>query len=100
LSSLGYVRGRVSGPGVTMAQFLILLRAASRIGAAAVTLSELSVQTEDGPVRAVVVRTQRLVAAEDLETACRGVAAVLLAGRGEVSVGRLLNFAAPSRVAC
>jgi hypothetical protein len=100
LSSLGYVRGQVSGPGVTMAQFLILLRAASRIGAAAVTLSELPVQTEDGPVRAVVVRTQRLVAAEDLETACRGVAAVLLAGRGEVSVGRLLNFAARSRVAC
>src|SRR5215212_6909856 len=100
LSSLGYVRGRVSGPGVTMAQFLILLRAASRIGAAAVTLSELPVQTEDGPARAVTVRAQRLVAAEDLETACRGVAAVLLAGRGEVSVGRLLNFAARSRVAC
>jgi hypothetical protein len=96
LSSLGYVRGRVSGPGVTMAQYLILLRAASRIGAAAVTLSEPSVQTEDGPVRAVVVRTQRLVAAEDLETACRGVAAVLLAGRGVRRASVELCSAEPS----
>src|SRR3954449_9737168 len=87
LNSLGYVRGKVSGPGVTLAQFLILLRAASRIGAAAVTLSELPVQAEDGPERAVDVRTQRLVAAEELETACRSVAAALLAGRGEVSLG-------------
>src|SRR3954451_9847051 len=87
LSSLGYVRGRVSGPGVTMAQFLILLRAASRIGAAAVTLSELPVQAEDGPERAVDVRAQRLVAAEELETACRSVAVALLAGRGEVPLG-------------
>src|SRR3954454_19964018 len=87
LSSLGYVRGKVSGPGVTMAQFLILLRAASRIGAAAVTLSELPVQAEDGPERAVDVRAQRLVAAEELETACRSVAVALLAGWGEVSLG-------------
>jgi len=87
LSSLGYVRGKVSGPGVTMAQFLILLRAASRIGAAAVTLSELPVQAEDGPERAVDVRAQRLVAAEELETACRSVAVALLAGRGEVPLG-------------
>src|SRR4051794_41360873 len=63
-------------------QFLILLRAASRIGAAAVTLSELPVQAEDGPERAVDVCAQRLVAAEELETACRSVAVALLAGRG------------------
>src|SRR3954471_2222664 len=44
LSTLGYVRGQVSGPGITTAQFLILLRAASRIGAAAVTLCELPLQ--------------------------------------------------------
>jgi uncharacterized membrane protein YgaE (UPF0421/DUF939 family) len=87
LSSLGYVRGQISGPGVTMAQFLILLRAASRIGAAAVTLSELPVQAEDGPERVDDVRTRRLAAAEELEAACRGVAATLLAGRGKVSLG-------------
>src|SRR4051794_1122284 len=87
LSSLGYVRGQVSGPGVTMAQFLILLRAASRIGAGAVTLSELPVQTEDGPERAVDVRALRVAAAEQLKAGCRAVAAALLAGRGEVSLG-------------
>src|SRR5215218_5447393 len=84
LSSLGYVRGQVSGPGTTLAQFLILLRAASRIGAAAVTLSELPVQA-DCPERSAAVRARRLVAAEELEKSCRGVAAVLLAGRGSIS---------------
>ena len=87
LSSLGYVRGQVSGPGVTMAQFLILLRAASRIGAAAVTLSELPLQPEQSPEWAVDVRARCLAAAEELETACRCVAAALLAGRGKVFLG-------------
>ena len=67
-----------------MAQFLILLRAASRIGAAAVTLSELPVQA-DCPDRSAAVRTRRLAAAEELEKSCRGVAVVLLAGRGSIS---------------
>src|SRR4051794_857821 len=89
LSSLGYVRGKVSGPGITMAQFLILLRAASRIGAGAVTLSELPVQTEDGPERAVDVRALRVAAAEQLKTGCRAVAAALLAGRGGGPPGAL-----------
>src|SRR4051812_13835610 len=84
LSSLGYARGQISGQGTTLAQFLILLRAASRIGAAAVTLSELPVQA-DCPERSAAVRARRLIAAEELEKSCRGVAAVLLAGRGSIS---------------
>src|SRR3954447_25822734 len=84
LSSLGYTRGQISGPGTTLAQFLILLRAASRIGAAAVTLSELPIQA-DCPERSAAVRERRLVAAEELEKSCRGVAAVLLAGRGSIA---------------
>ena len=84
LSSLGYARGQISGADA-MAQFLILLRAASRIGAAAVTLSELPVQT-DCHEQAAAVRARRLAAAEELEKACRAVAAALLAGRGGVSL--------------
>src|SRR3954447_12688094 len=87
LSSLGYVRGQVSGPGVTMAQFLILLRAASRIGAAAVTLSELPLQPQDCSERAAEVRARRLAAGEALESACRQVAAAVLAGRSEIPFG-------------
>lgn len=84
LSSLDYARGQISGPGTTLAQFLILLRAASRIGAAAVTLSELPVQA-DCPERSAAVRARRLAAAEELENFCRGVAAVLLAARGSIA---------------
>lgn len=85
LSSLGVARGEISGPGATMAQFLILLRAASRIGAAAVTLSELPLPT-DCSERAEAVRAKCVAAGEELEKACRAVAAALLAGRGGVSL--------------
>jgi uncharacterized membrane protein YccC len=74
--ALGETRSRTAGPGTTIAQLLVLLNAAERIGAAAVTLGES-------------VAPERRTAAAALQEACIEVARILLDGRGQLSLAPL-----------
>jgi uncharacterized membrane protein YccC len=71
--ALGEMRAGTSGPGILLAQLTVLLNAAARIGAAAVTLGEVAMP-ESAPRRAAIA---------ELERACRDVARILLRGEGE-----------------
>ena len=84
-ATLGNVRAEVAGPGTTMAQLMILVRAASRIAAAAVMLAELRQHEARYRERGsgfVLIDA----AAMELETACRAVAASLASGRRQLSL--------------
>jgi len=74
-SAIGRLRDDMAGPGTTIGQLVVLLTAAARVEAAAVTLSETEVTDAD--------------AGRALEAACRAVARALLAGRGEVDLAAL-----------
>jgi uncharacterized membrane protein YccC len=92
---LGEARAGTSGQGTTMAQLVVLVASASRIGAAMLTLSEIAAAQRGAlpsdPDSAAALRT----AIDTLADSCRVVARVLLAGRGEVDVERFRqSFAA------
>lgn len=72
--ALGEMRAGTAGPGTTIAQLVVLLTAASRIAAAAVTLDEFTVP---GPEAA------------ELEAACHAVSRILLDGKGTLSLAGL-----------
>ena len=78
-AAVGEMRAGTAGPGTTMAQLVVLLTAATRVGAAAVALGEIA--TPPG--------AERLAAEAELERACRAVARVLLAGSGDVKLAEL-----------
>jgi uncharacterized membrane protein YccC len=87
-TALGTVRAELSGPGTITAQLMILVRAASRTAAAGVTLAEI--RSRD------LQRRRRRdggdmfdALTEELEHACRVIAASLLAGRQKLSLVRL-----------
>jgi uncharacterized membrane protein YccC len=86
--ALGTVRAELSGSGTTTAQLMILVRAASRIAAAGVTLAEI----RDRDARQLRTRNAGDmvdVAIEELERACRAVGASVLAGRRKLSLTRM-----------
>lgn len=72
-TSIGEMRAGTVGPGSTMAQLVVLLDAAARIGAAIVALCEVA-----PPAGAA-----RPAAMAEFAHACRAVAGVLLDGKGE-----------------
>ena len=74
--ALGEVRAGIAGPGTTIAQLAVLVNAASRVAAAAVTLGEV----------AALPGTARRAAEAELERACRDVARILLTGSGASSL--------------
>lgn len=77
-TALGEMRVDTRGPGLTMAQLLVLIRAASRVAAAALTLDEVDNASEsDAAVRSTVAD-----AAREIESACRAVQSSLLLRRG------------------
>jgi hypothetical protein len=87
--ALGMVRAELSGPGTTTAHLMILVRAASRIAAAGVTLAE---------IRGRDLRHRQAhhvggtfdTSTQELESACRAVAAsVLSSGRRKCSLMRM-----------
>jgi len=73
---LGEMRAGTTGPGTMLAQLTVLLNAAARIGAAAVTLGEVAM-----PESAL-----RRAAIAELERSCREVAHLLLRGAGELAL--------------
>jgi uncharacterized membrane protein YccC len=77
--ALGEMRAGTAGPGTTIAQLTVVLNAAARIGAAAVTLGELEAPA-DAP---------RAAGESALQDACAAVARILLAGKGELSLAEL-----------
>ena len=80
-SVLGEARAETYGPGTLIAQLLVLLRSASRIDAAIVTLEEAT----QAASRADSAADETLAEAiDELERACRAVARLLLLGRGAV----------------
>lgn len=81
--ALGEARAETFGPGTTMAQLLVLLRATSRIGAAAVTLGEIT-RSDAAPSDDL-----RFQAATELETVCRQIVRLLLTGKGELALDPL-----------
>jgi len=87
--ALGETRSRMAGPGTTIAQLVVLLNAAERIGAAAVTLGE----------SAAPASAERRKATAALQQACIEVARVLLDGKGQLSLAPLRRQfpAAPAR---
>ena len=74
--ALGEMRAGTSGPGTLLAQLTVLLNAAARIGAAAVTLGEVALP-ESAACR---------VAIAELERVCRAAARILLRGAGELTL--------------
>lgn len=81
--ALGEVRAETFGPGTTMAQLLVLVRAAARIAAAAVTLGEVT-RVDGAPNDDL-----RLQAATELEAACRRMVRFLLTGKGDLALSSL-----------
>ncbi len=73
--ALGEMRAGTAGPGTTIAQLVVLLNAASRVAAAALTLGE--------------VGTASLAAESQLQQACHAVARILLDGKGDLSLAGL-----------
>jgi uncharacterized membrane protein YccC len=90
---VGEARAGTSGFGLTMAQLVVLIASGSRIGAAAVTLSEIGWEgcSDREAVRASAE------AIEDVERTCRRVARILLAGRGESDLGTTRRLVAALR---
>lgn len=80
--TVGEARAGTSGFGLTMAQLVVLITSASRVGAAAVTLSEIgwAAWTSRDALQA------SREAVEETERICRDVAKVLLFGGGEVDL--------------
>jgi uncharacterized membrane protein YccC len=68
--SLGDMRAGIAGPGTTIAQLTVLLNAAARVAAAALTLGEVT----------ALPGSSRRAAEAELERACRDVARILLSG--------------------
>jgi uncharacterized membrane protein YccC len=77
-AALGEMRAGTAGPGTTVAQLVVLLDCATSLVAMAVTLCELEPPATAG-----------LPVAVELAAACRAVAAVLLAGNGELPASEL-----------
>ncbi|MBV8536083.1 MAG: FUSC family protein [Alphaproteobacteria bacterium] len=88
--TVGEARAGTSGFGMTMAQLVVLIASGSRVGAAAVSLSEIGWErwTDAQAVRASAA------AIEEMERTCRRIAKVLLAGRGGVDLGELVRLVA------
>jgi uncharacterized membrane protein YccC len=78
-AALGEMRAGTAGPGTTIAQLVVLLNAAARIAAAAVTLGEV----------AAPPGSARCAAETELARACRAVARILLDGKGELPLAEL-----------
>ncbi len=90
---LGEVRAEISGPGTTMAQLVVLVASASRVGVAALTLGETV-----GAGGCGAGATASLQAAVDqLERVTRSIAQVLLSGRGDIDIEPLRRALAPLR---
>ncbi len=83
--TLGMLRVELSGPGTTTAQLMILVRAASRIGAAGVTLAEMRAGDVLHEVRQDSVDLSD-ASIQELESTCRAVAGSVLAGRPKFSL--------------
>jgi uncharacterized membrane protein YccC len=81
--SLGDVRAGIAGPGTMIAHLTVLLNAAARVAAAALTLGEVT----------ALPGSSRRAAEVDLERACRDVARLLLTG------GAALPLVPPQRPA-
>jgi uncharacterized membrane protein YccC len=83
--ALGVIRAEISGPGTTTAQLMILVRAASRVAAAGVTLAEI--HGRDLQDRRVYDDDDIFgTTTNELESACRAIAASVLAGRRQLSL--------------
>jgi len=82
-AALGTVRAELSGPGTTTAQLMVLVRAASRTAAAGVTLAEIGDRHRQ-PRPAHDQSGMFDTSAEELENACRTVAASVLSGRRDL----------------
>jgi len=76
--TLGEMRAGTAGPGTTIAQLIVLVNAAARVGAAAVSLGESGGSA-----------AQRFAAPGELQQACAAVACILLAGNGALDLGDL-----------
>jgi uncharacterized membrane protein YccC len=79
--ALGEMRAGTAGPGTTLAQLFVLLNAAARVGAAAVTLYEI-----ESTVGSPATRAAREDALAALRRCCDAVSRGLLAGRGDISL--------------
>jgi len=73
---LGEIRAGMAGPGTTVAQLLVLIDAAAAMAGSAISLCELRAESETSA---------------RLARACRAVARVLLAGKGELHLAELRN---------
>jgi uncharacterized membrane protein YccC len=71
---LGDIRAGMAGPGTTVAQMLVLIDAAAAMAGTAITLCELDTSA---------------AANVQLARACRSVARILLAGKGELQLSQL-----------
>jgi uncharacterized membrane protein YccC len=82
--ALGTVRAELSGPGTTTAQLMILVRAASRITAAVVTLAEI----RGRHARHLRARDDGMFdsSTAELERTCHAIAASVLAGTPKFSL--------------
>ena len=88
--TVGEARAGTSGFGLTMAQLVVLIASGSRVGAAAVSLSEIGWErwSDQRAVRASAATI------EEIERTCRTIAKVLLAGRGGVDLTALRRLVA------
>lgn len=91
--TVGEARAGTSGFGMTMATLVVLISSSSRVGAAAVTLSEVG--WEGCPDRDAVRASAETI--EEIERVCRTVAKILLAGRGELDLGAARRLVAGLR---
>lgn len=80
--TVGEARAGTSGPGTTMAQLIVLIASGSRIGAAAVSLSEIGRAAWPDPA----ARRAASDVLQEAEAACRTVAKILLSGTGELGL--------------
>lgn len=88
--TVGEARAGTSGFGLTMAQLVVLIASGSRVGAAAVSLSEIGWEGWPDP-QALRMSGEAL---EAMEHACRTVAKILLAGRGELDLEEVRRLVA------
>ena len=80
--TVGEARASTSGFGMTMAQLVVLIASGSRIGAAAITLSEIGSAAWSNQD----ARRAASEAIDDVERVCRDVAKALLFGSGELDL--------------
>lgn len=88
---LGDMRADVFGPGTVMARLLVLLRAASRIDAAVVTLDE---SRDPASQPGEEARKAILATLKELERACRAMARLLLNGSGALDFAKVRRLLA------